>query len=299
MSKISALTTETANENTKKIDTLSSLEICELINSEDAKVALAVQKELPSIAKAIDGIAEKFLNGGRIIYIGAGTSGRMGTLDAVELTPTYNVDPSRAFGIMAGGQKAMYVAVEGAEDSRELALEDLKNIELTENDALIGIAASGRTPYVISALEYGNKVGAFTVSVTCNGNSEMAAIAQVSIAPVVGAEVISGSTRMKSGTAQKMVLNMISTGTMVKSGKVYQNYMVHVQPTNIKLVARSKNMIQTITGVDAETADHLFEVSGGSVAVAILMHEKNVSKEAALEALSKTHDSVRKALEIL
>lgn len=299
MSNINTLTTETSNENSKNIDLLSSLDVVKVINNEDKKVALAVEQELPKIAEAVDAIAPRYKAGGRIIYCGAGTSGRMGTLDAVELTPTYSVDPSRAFGLLAGGAEAMYKAVEGAEDSKELAIEDLKRVDLTESDVVIGIAASGRTPYTISALEYANEVGALSVSVTCNGDSEMAKVAQISIAPVVGAEVISGSTRMKAGTAQKMVLNMISTAVMVKIGKVYRNYMVHVQPTNIKLVARAKNMIQVITGVDEERAAELFDLSKGKVATAIVMESKNVDCETAEDALAKAEGKVRQAIESL
>ena len=257
MVNIDGLTTETVNEATKNIDELDSLGIVTLINNEDKKVALAVEKELPNIARAVDEIAARLKRGGRIIYCGAGSSGRMGTLDAVELTPTYSVSPDRAFGLLAGGETAMYKAVEGAEDSKELALEDLKGVQITKDDCIIGIAASGRTPYTISALEYANEVGALSISITCNGESEMAKIADISIAPVVGAEAVSGSTRMKAGTAQKMVVNMLSTATMIRLGKVYHNYMVQVQPTNEKLVVRATKMIAQITGVEAVSYTHL------------------------------------------
>lgn len=299
MSNIVELTTETENRITENIDSLSSLDIVSLINKEDATIAKAVEMELPNIAKAVDEIAERFQKGGRIIYIGAGSSGRMGTLDAIELTPTYSVDPTRAFGIMAGGKEAMYQAIEGAEDCKEFGIEDLKNVEVNELDSVIGIAASGRTPYTIAALEYANQVGAYTVAVTCNGNSEMSKVANISIAPVVGAEVISGSTRMKAGTAQKMVVNMLSTGVMIRVGKVYKNYMVQVQPTNIKLVARAKHMIQKITDVDAQTAASLFEQSGGNVATAVVMHIKHVTKEEAVQVLNQTNGNVRKALALI
>ncbi len=299
MENIHSLTTETVNANTVNIDRVSTLEVLQMINNEDKKVADAVEKELPHIAEAVDKMKERFLNGGRIIYTGAGSSGRMGTMDAVELTPTYNVDPSRAFGLIAGGKEAMYHAIEGAEDSKELALQDLKAINLNEKDIVIGIAASGRTPYTIATLEYGNEVGALTISVSCNGQSEMAKIAQISIAPVVGPEVISGSTRMKAGTAQKMVCNMLSTATMVGTGKVYQNYMVNVQATNEKLVKRAQNMIAKIINISEAEAAELFEAAGKSVAVAILMHEKNVSREAAQAALDKAQGKVSTALELL
>ncbi len=297
MVKIDGLTTETVNEATKQIDQLDSLGIVTLINQEDKKVADAVEKELPQIAKAVDAIAERFAKGGRIIYCGAGTSGRMGTLDAIELTPTYSVPAERAFGLLAGGSDAMYYAVEGAEDSKELAIEDLKNVGLTADDCVIGIAASGRTPYTISALEYGNGIGSLTVSITCNSDSEMAKIAQISIAPIVGAEVISGSTRMKAGTAQKMVANMLSTGTMVKLGKVYQNYMVQVQPTNEKLVVRATNIIAAVTGVDKETARQTLNETGMRVPDAIVMLECRCTLEQAQKALEASAGNVRKALE--
>ncbi len=297
MVKIDGLTTETVNEATRQIDQLDSLGVVTLINQEDKKVADAVEKELPQIAKAVDAIAERFAKGGRIIYCGAGTSGRMGTLDAIELTPTYSVPAERAFGLLAGGSDAMYRAVEGAEDSKELAIEDLKNVELTADDCVIGIAASGRTPYTISALEYGNQLGALTISITCNGDSEMAKVAQISIAPIVGAEVISGSTRMKAGTAQKMVANMLSTGTMIKLGKVYQNYMVQVQPTNEKLVVRATNIISAITGADKETAHRTLTETGMQVPDAIVMLESGCTREQAKKALEATAGNVRKALE--
>ncbi len=299
MVNIDGLTTETVNEATKEIDRLDSLGIVTLINQEDKKVAEAVEKELPQVARAVDAIAERFAKGGRIIYCGAGSSGRMGTLDAVELTPTYSVPPERAFGLLAGGEKAMYKAVEGAEDSRELAVEDLKRAGVTADDCVIGIAASGRTPYTAAALEYGNQVGALTISVTCNSGSEMAKLAQISIAPVVGAEAISGSTRMKAGTAQKMIVNMLSTATMVKLGKVYQNYMVHVQPTNEKLVVRAANMIAEITGADRETAMEMLEKAQMKVPEAIIMLEGGCTLEEAAKALAETKGNVRDAIGIV
>lgn len=296
MVNIDGLTTETVNEATKHIDEQDALGIVTLINNEDKKVAEAIEAELPRIAEAVDAIAARFEKGGRIIYCGAGSSGRMGTLDAVELTPTYSVPPERAFGLLAGGRKAMYVAVEGAEDSREFAVEDLKAVDLKPEDCVIGIAASGRTPYTISALEYGKQVGAMTISITCNSASEMAKIADISIAPVVGAEAISGSTRMKAGTAQKMVVNMLSTATMVRLGKVYQNYMVHVQPTNEKLVVRATRMISEITGVGMEEALAALEEAEKKVAVAIVMIEAGCGKDKAQRALLETGGRVRKAI---
>lgn len=297
MINIDGLTTETVNEATKHIDEMDSLGIVTLINQEDKKVALAVEKELPAIARAVDAIVERYQGGGRIIYCGAGTSGRMGTLDSVELLPTYGVSPDRVFSLLAGGEKAMYRAVEGAEDSKELAVQDLEKIHLTDKDCVIGIAASGRTPYTLAALEYANEHGALSVSITCNKDSRMAETAQISIAPVVGPEVISGSTRMKAGTAQKMTANMISTAVMVRMGKVYQNYMVHVQPTNEKLVVRACGMISQITGADKETAHKALEEAGMKVPEAIVMLQAGCSLKTAAKALEETDGRVRAAVE--
>lgn len=299
MVNINGLMTETVNEATRHIDTMSALEIASIIHSEDRKVSDAIEQELPHIALAIDGIAERFVKGGRLIYCGAGSSGRMGVLDAVELTPTYSVSPERAFGVMAGGAEAMFVAVEGVEDSAELALEDMERIALTADDCLIGIAASGRTPYTIAALEYGKKAGALTIAITCNQASGMAEIADISIAPIVGAEVISGSTRMKAGTAQKMIVNMLSTGAMVRSGKVYQNYMVHMQPTNEKLLVRAVRMLTEITGIAPDQAQQKLVESGNDVATAIVMIEGRCGRKEAEHALSKMNGNVRKAIALL
>ena len=296
MCNIEKLTTESINEATRNIDRLESLDIVTLINNEDKKVAKAIEKVLPQIAEAVESIVERFKRGGRIIYCGAGSSGRMGTLDAVELTPTYSVSPTRAFGLLAGGDEAMYTAVEGAEDSEELAVEDLKRVKLTADDCVIGIAASGRTPYTKAALEFGKQTGAFTISVTCNQDSAMAKIADISIAPVVGPEVINGSTRMKAGTAQKMVVNMLSTGAMIRLGKVYQNYMVHVQPTNEKLVKRAVKMIIELTGAKEELALKVLYEADKDVAVAIVMIECSCSKNQAREALLESGGQVREAI---
>lgn len=299
MSSIKSLTTEGINPNTVNIDRVSTLEMVTMINKEDQKVAKAVEKVLPEIAEAVDRITERFKIGGRIIYTGAGSSGRLGTMDAVELTPTYNVDPERAFGLLAGGEKAMYRAVEGAEDSADLAYEDMKNIQLCEKDVVIGIAASGRTPYTIATLEYANQIGALSIAVTCNENSKMAQVANVSIAPVVGPEVVSGSTRMKAGTAAKMVLNMLSTGTMIRIGKVYQNIMVNVQPTNEKLMERATNMLSTILKLDSVQARKALEDAHLSVACAIIMHDKAVDYSQAKQALDQAQGNILHAKELL
>ena len=286
---LEGLTTEARNEATKKIDQVSTLEMVTLINQEDQKVAQAIEKVLPQIAAAIDAAAERFKKGGRLIYCGAGTSGRLGALDAIELTPTYSVSPERAFGILAGGEKAMYQAIEGAEDSKELAIEDLTQHQLTARDVVIAIAASGRTPYAVSAIEYGKKVGALTISVTCNNQSPMNQLAEIGIAPIVGAEVITGSTRMKAGSAQKMVLNMFSTGIMVKVGNIYQNLMVNVQPTNEKLIQRATNIIKEAAEIEESQAKEYLEAAQLEVAPAIVMAKAHVDFQKAKQLLAE-HD---------
>lgn len=286
---LEGLTTEARNEVTKKIDQVSTLEMVTLINQEDQKVAQAIEKVLPQIAAAIDAAAERFKKGGRLIYCGAGTSGRLGALDAIELTPTYSVSPERAFGILAGGEKAMYQAIEGAEDSKELAIEDLTQHQLTARDVVIAIAASGRTPYAVSAIEYGKKVGALTISVTCNNQSPMNQLAEIGIAPIVGPEVITGSTRMKAGSAQKMVLNMFSTGIMVKVGNIYQNLMVNVQPTNEKLIQRATNIIKEAAEIEESQAKEYLEAAQLEVAPAIVMAKAHVDFQKAKQLLAD-HD---------
>ncbi|ELZ4624424.1 N-acetylmuramic acid 6-phosphate etherase [Enterococcus faecalis] len=286
---LEGLTTEARNEATKKIDQVSTLEMVTLINQEDQKVAQAIEKVLPQIAAAIDAAAERFKKGGRLIYCGAGTSGRLGALDAIELTPTYSVSPECAFGILAGGEKAMYQAIEGAEDSKELAIEDLTQHQLTARDVVIAIAASGRTPYAVSAIEYGKKVGALTISVTCNNQSPMNQLAEIGIAPIVGPEVITGSTRMKAGSAQKMVLNMFSTGIMVKVGNIYQNLMVNVQPTNEKLIQRATNIIKEAAEIEESQAKEYLEAAQLEVAPAIVMAKAHVDFQKAKQLLAE-HD---------
>ena len=244
---IKNLSTEARNENSFDIDKKSTLDICKIINNEDKKVAYEIEKELESISKVIDSVVEAFKNGGRLIYVGAGTSGRMGLIDAVECRPTFSVCDEDVMCVMAGGDKAFVKAKEGAEDSKEDAIVDLKNIGLNKNDILIGIAASGRTPYVISSIEYAKGMGCKTASIATVKNSIIGTIADMKIEVVTGAEVISGSTRMKAGSAQKMICNMISTTSMIKMGKVYNNYMVDVNPTNEKLIKRACNIIKEIT----------------------------------------------------
>lgn len=294
--KLEGLTTEARNEATKNIDQLSTIDMVTLINQEDQKVAEAIQKVLPAIAQAIDLAADRFKQGGRLIYCGAGTSGRLGALDAIELTPTYSVSPKRAFGLIAGGEKAMFQAVEGAEDSKELAVHDLQEQELSSNDVVIAIAASGRTPYAIAALEYGKTIGALTISITCNDKSQMNILADIGIAPIVGPEVITGSTRMKAGSAQKMVLNMFSTGIMIKIGNIYQNLMVNVQPTNEKLVQRATNIIKEATGLEEVSAKQYLEKAHLEVAPAIVMAKTDLDFATAKQRLAESDGQIAKVL---
>lgn len=294
---IKDLITEQRNPNTMQIDTMSTLEMVKTINQEDHKVADAVKKENPRIAKAIDLAAANYSKGGRLIYIGAGTSGRLGVLDAAELVPTYGIKADRAIGLIAGGKGAMEVAVEGAEDSPELAEKDLKKLQLSDNDVVIGLAASGRTPYVIGGLKYAQKkVGAVTISVACVPNSEIGKYADAPIEAVVGPEVITGSTRMKSGTAQKMILNMISTGVMIKQGKVYQNVMIDVQPTNQKLVDRSTRIIATCTGVSEDKAGLALKEAEMNVPLAIVMAKTDSNLATAKKLLAENNGNVSQVL---
>ena len=265
------IATEQRNPRTTHIDELSTLEMVKLINSEDHKVAEAVEAVCPQIAKAVDVIAEKLREGGRLIYVGCGTSGRLGILDAVECPPTYSTEPEMVQGLIAGGMPAVYKAVEGAEDDRELGAEDLKGIRFSEKDVLVGIAASGRTPYVLGAMNYARQQGAHVIGISCNPGSQVEKTAEIAITPTPGPEVVTGSTRMKSGTAQKMVLNMLSTGAMIKLGKVYGNLMVDVKPTNAKLVERCKRIVCEATGVDYDTATEALEKCGYRAKVAIVM----------------------------
>lgn len=290
------LTTESRNQNTLDIDKVSTLEMVKKINDEDKMVAIAVEAELPKIAEAIDGIVNRMHKGGRLIYIGAGTSGRLGILDASECPPTYGVSEELVQGLIAGGKEAIFRAKEGAEDSKELAVEDLKNKSLNENDIVVGLAASGRTPYVIGGLEYGNEIGALTVSITCNANSEVAKAAKISIAPVVGPEVVTGSTRLKSGTAQKLVLNMLSTGTMIKLGKVYGNLMVDVRATNEKLVERAKRIVCEATGITREESEKILEETNFDVKLSIFMILSKLNKDEAKKVLDENKGYIAEAL---
>ena len=270
------LTTEKINAASANIDKVSTPEMVKIINDEDKKVAAAVEKVLPQIALAVDLIAEKISKGGRLFYIGAGTSGRLGVLDASECPPTFGVNSEMVQGIIAGGNYALTNAIEGAEDDKNLAIENLREKNFGAADVLVGIAASGRTPYVLSAIEYAKKIGAATCGVSCVENSALAKIVDIEITPVTGAEVITGSTRMKAGTATKMVLNMLTTGAMVKLGKVYGNLMVDVHATNEKLRDRAKRIVMTATGCDEITAVETLKKFDGRAKLAIdfLLSEK-------------------------
>ena len=293
------LTTEGRNPASENLDSLSPLEIVRLINAEDQKVALAVAEEAEPIAEAIEVIAHRLKHGGRLIYAGAGTSGRLGILDAAECPPTFNSDPSQVVGLIAGGPSAMLKAVEGAEDSPELAANDLRNLGLNSQDVVVGIATSGRTPYVIGALEYAKSQGAFGIGLTCNRDSAMRSQANINIAPVVGPEVVSGSTRMKAGTATKMVLNMLTTGAMVQLGKTYGNLMVDLQATNEKLTERTKRIICSMTDLSTDRAFDLLTACGGELKTAIVAHHTGEAPEKARERLSNSQGRLRDALESL
>jgi len=293
---INQLTTESRNPDSTNLDEMSIPAIVTLMNQEDAKVSQSVQSQIPAIAQAVALIVAAFKAGGRLIYLGAGTSGRLGVLDAAECVPTFGTDPAMVRGLIAGGQKAMTVAVEGAEDSPTLGAQDLKDLQLTANDAVVGIAASGRTPYVIGALTYAAKVGAATISLACNQQASISAIAAVAIEVTPGPEVVAGSTRLKAGTAEKMVLNMLSTISMVKIGKVYHNLMVDVKPTNEKLVIRAKHIIELATGVTPATAAQLFESADHDVKTAIVMALAQVDATTARQRLKASAGIVRDAL---
>jgi N-acetylmuramic acid 6-phosphate etherase len=296
--KLTLLTTESRNDRTMHIDTADTAEILRVINEEDQKVALAVQQVLPDVEAAINFAFESLKNGGRLIYLGAGTSGRLGVLDAVECPPTFSTDPSLVQGIMAGGEKAFVKAVEGAEDKEELGEQDLRDIQLSSNDTVVGIAASGRTPYVIGALKYARSIGAKAVALSCNENSPISQVADHSIEVVVGPEVLTGSTRLKAATAHKMILNMISTTTMIKLGKAYENLMVDVHVSNFKLKERATNIIRKITDVSYDQAKETLELANNEVKTAIVMLETGKEYNEAKMLLEQSKGYVRKAIEL-
>lgn len=293
---LSRLTTESRNPASAEIDTLSTTDMLKVINQEDQKVALAVEAVLPQIAQAVDAITAAFAQGGRLIYMGAGTSGRLGILDASECPPTYGTSPDMVVGLIAGGHQAILKAVENAEDNRDLAQSDLKNLNLTNKDVVVGIAASGRTPYVLGGLEYATQVGATTVSVACNLVCAMADAAQIAILPIVGAEVVTGSSRMKAGTAQKLVLNMLTTGAMIRSGKVFGNLMVDVEATNAKLIQRQTNIVVEATGASSEDAEQALNECGRHCKTAILMILSGLDAKQATAKLQQHKGFIRAAL---
>ncbi|WP_285005548.1 N-acetylmuramic acid 6-phosphate etherase [Lactococcus formosensis] len=290
------LTTERRNEETFGLDEMSISTALEKMNKEDKKVAEAVEKALPMIEPVIEKTIESFNQGGRLIYLGAGTSGRLGVLDAAECVPTFGVEASMVVGLIAGGEKAMTLAVEGAEDDLELGKQDLIDLQLTKNDMVIGIAASGRTPYVIGALDYAKSIGAHTGSLACNMNAEISQHAEFPIEVDCGAEFLTGSTRLKSGTAQKLILNMISTIAMIGIGKVYNNLMVDVRPTNEKLVERSKRIIMQATECDYHTAEKTFIQAEEDVKLAIVMILTNSEKDEAQEKLAQAKGFIKHTL---
>ena len=289
--------TEKSNPNTVNIDCASSLEIAQMINNEDLKVAKKINENLEPIAKAIDIISENFLNGGRLFYFGAGTSGRLGVLDASECPPTFSSEPDMVQGIIAGGDKALRYAIEGAEDSIELAKEDFAKIKATKNDTIVSISASGNANYVIEILKLAKEVDAKTIAVTCNSNAKMSEFADVVICIETGAEAITGSTRMKAGTAQKMVLNMLTTGAMVKIGKVYKNLMIDVKPTNIKLKDRATRIVAEIAQVEKDVALKTLENNGYKVKEAVLQIKYGITFEKAQELLKEHNGILRKVFE--
>ncbi len=293
---LTSMITESRNPASADIDSLPTLDMLRVINREDQTVALAVEKTLPQVAQVVDVVAQAFRLGGRLIYMGAGTSGRLGILDASECPPTFGTPAEQVVGLIAGGHKAILKAVENAEDNRELAVSDLKALNFSKNDVLIGIAASGRTPYVLGGMEYALSLGATVAAVSCNPDSEMSRLAGIAITPVVGPEVITGSSRMKAGTAQKLILNMITTGAMIRSGKVYGNLMADVEATNAKLVERQKRIVMAATECDRATAEQALAACDGHCKTAIVMILAQLSAGDAKALLAQHQGFIRDAL---
>ncbi|HBF32256.1 N-acetylmuramic acid 6-phosphate etherase [Rhizobium sp.] len=296
LSELEKLVSEARNPKSIDIDLLPSEGILRIMNDEDKNVPLAVEREIPQIALAVDAIVVAFQSGGRLIYIGAGTSARLGVLDASECPPTFSVPEGMVVGLIAGGPKALLQAVEGAEDDPDQGRDNLTDIGLTEKDVVVGIAVSGRTPYVIGGLAYAKSVGATTVSLTCNPQSSIASMADIAISPVVGPEVVTGSTRLKSGTAQKLVLNMLTTASMIRMGKTYENLMVDVSISNQKLQARAVRIVVQATGCSLEVANRYLALSGNNVKVAILMALTGMTVDEAEQSLKNADGFLRKAI---
>ena len=288
--------TEQRNQASKNLDHMSSREIVKLMSQEDQKVPLAVSRELPAIARAVDGIVARMQAGGRLIYVGAGTSGRLGVLDASECPPTFGVSPQLVRGVIAGGKKAITEPVEGAEDSQSNARRDLKKLRITRNDSVVGLAASGTTPYVLAAIAYAKRHGALTIAATANRRSPLAKAAHIAIAPDVGPEVLTGSTRLKAGTAQKMVLNMLSTATMVRLGHAYENLMIDLTKTNRKLRDRAKRILMEATGNNVSDVEHALRQSKHNLRVALIMLKRRISAARALRELEAADGDLRRAL---
>ncbi len=295
--ELKQISTESQNKNTLDIDLLDAKGILEKINVEDQKIADVIKEIIPQIAKAVDEIVKAFANGGRLIYIGAGTSGRLGILDAVECPPTFSVCDKQIVGIIAGGNKAIYKAVEGAEDSKSQAIEDLQKAKLSEKDVLVGIAASGRTPYVLSAMTYAKSIGASVVGVSCSYNEAFEQANDINLCAIVGAEALTGSTRMKSGTAQKLILNMLSTASMIRCGKSYKNLMIDVKASNEKLYARAVRIVMQATDCDYDCAKQALEQSKNNAKLATLMILTGLSLEQSKECLTKNNGFLRKAVD--
>lgn len=297
MINLSQMMTESRNPASALIDTLPTLEMLATINAEDKKVAAAVEATLPQVARVVDRVVEAFANGGRLVYCGAGTSGRLGILDASECPPTYGTPREQVIGLIAGGNTAILQAVENAEDSPEMGRDDLLNLGFNARDVLVGIAASGRTPYVLGAMAYARSVGATVAAISCNQNSEMSRAADIAIEPLVGPEIVTGSSRMKAGTAQKLILNMITTGAMIQSGKVYSNLMVDVEATNAKLVQRQVNIVVEATECSPGEADYALNECNRHCKTAIVMVLGGLSAQEASALLSQNRGFIRKALQ--
>ncbi|HHR6080437.1 TPA: N-acetylmuramic acid 6-phosphate etherase [Providencia alcalifaciens] len=295
---LSKMVTESRNEASTHIDQLSTIEMLQVINNEDKKVPLAVEKTLPQIAQLVDKVAAAFQQGGRLIYSGAGTSGRLGILDASECPPTYGTPHEQVIGLIAGGHQAIFRAVENAEDKPELGELDLKNIDFNQKDILVGIAASGRTPYVLGAMKYARSLGATVASISCNPDSPVSQAADIAITPIVGAEVVTGSSRMKAGTAQKLILNMITTGAMIRIGKVFGNLMVDVEATNAKLIERQTKIVMEATECDRQSAESALQQCDRHCKTAILMILSGLNADEARQLLAKNHGFIRTALNI-
>lgn len=297
LAQLNSIVSEGRNPDTLDIDLLSSEAILRKINHEDAQVAPAVATQIPQIAQAVDAIVDKLQSGGRLFYIGAGTSGRLGILDAVECRPTFSVPDDLVQGIIAGGEHAIQFAVEGAEDDRTAGVNDLKAVNLSANDVVVGLSASGRTPYVVAALEYANSIGCVTASVTCNPDSPLMTTAKIGICPVVGPEALTGSTRMKSGTAQKLVLNMLSTASMIRLGKTYENLMVDVNASNEKLRARAIRIVMQATSCERNVAENALKNADNRAKLAILMILTGLPAAQAENLLQEKHGFLRRAVE--